>query len=369
MKTDVLKTRVLISGQDPSLPGGMAKYVGGLCTYLETAGGIETRFLNETEVKGRTGMMSANRLAAVRESGRLLRGFQRTLRRHRPDVVHLHMAHGLSVWEKAGMAALAARAGIPALVHLHGAGLDVALGAMPARRRRWLDRALARPHRVVALSEGMAGLIRQALPSARVSVIPNAVRLMAPPPPLASPPTFGFLGFMDGRKGESDLLRALASPGVPPCSLLLAGDGPMRTGAEALAVRLGLADRVCFLGNIDGAAKDDFFRRIDVLCLPSQAENLPIALLEAMGYGRPVIATPVGGIPDMVTDGAQGRLTPPGDIGALADALTEAALNPEEVRRRGRAAWETVADRFTWERNGPLMVRLYQTMHTETGKA
>lgn len=364
-----MATRVLISGQDPSLPGGMAKYVGGLCAYLETVTEIETQYLNETQVKGRAGMMSANRLAAIRESGRLLRAFRHSLRQRRPDVVHLHMAHGLSVLEKSGMAALAARAGIPAVVHLHGAGLDQALAAMPAWRRRWLDRVLAPPHQVIALSGGMANLLRQFLPSVSATVIPNAVSLVMPPPALASPPTFGFIGFMDGRKGEGDLIQALARPEVPPCALLLAGDGPMRPRAEALVGRLGLAGRVHFLGNIDGAAKDAFFRQIDVLCLPSQAENLPIALLEAMGYGRPVITTPVGGIPDMVTDGVQGWLTPPGRIEALAAALTDAAEQPDEVCRRGRAAWQTVSDRFTWERNGPQVVSLYQQMHSGSGKA
>ena len=363
-----MTTRILISGQDPSLPGGMAKYVGGLHAYLATVEGIETRFLNETQVKGRAGMMSRNRLTAIQESMRLLRGFRISLRRHRPDLVHLHMAHGLSVVEKVGMATLATRAGVPAVVHLHGAGLDVALASLPPWQRRCLDRALAPPHHVVALSGGMAGLLHRLLPSVRVTVIPNAVRLVMPPPPLASPVTFGFIGFMDGRKGEHDLLQALAMPGVPAGALLLAGDGPLRPETEALAVRLGLAGRLRFLGNIDGAAKDDFFRRIGVLCLPSQAENLPIALLEAMGYGRPVITTPVGGIPDMVTDGVQGWLTPPGNIGALAAALTEAAADPDEVRRRGQAAWQTVAARFTWERNGPQIVSLYRSMHPNSGK-
>lgn len=364
-----MKTRVLISGQDPSLPGGMAKYAGALCAYLATVKEVEALYLNETQAKGRTGMMSANRLAAIQESGRLLRAFQCSLRQHKPDVVHLHMAHGLSVLEKSGMAVLAARTGIPAVVHLHGAGLDTALAEMPAWRRRWLNRALAPPHHVVALSDGMARLIRRFLPSVHATVIPNAVQLVTQPPPLTSPPTFGFLGFMDGRKGECDLLQALARPEVPPSVLLLAGDGPMRPKAEAMAAQLGLLPRVFFLGNISGAAKDAFFRRVDVLCLPSHAENLPIALLEAMGYGRPVITTSVGGIPDMITNGVQGWLTPLGRMEALAAALTEAAERPDEVCRRGHAAWQTVADRFTWERNGPHVVRLYQSMRTGLKKA
>ena len=368
MKTQTRKTRVLISGQDPSLPGGMAKYVGGLRAYLDTVAEIETHYLNETQVKGRAGMTSANRLAAIGESGRLLRAFRRSLRRHKPDIVHLHMAHGLSVLEKSGMAALAVRAGVPAVVHLHGAGLDTALAAMPAWQRRWLNRTLARPNHVVALSGGMKRLTERCLTDVEATVIPNAVALVRPRPPLRSPVTFGFIGFMDGRKGEGDLIRALARPEAPAGALLLAGDGPKRAEAEALAARLGLADRVDFLGNIDGAAKDDFFRRIDVLCLPSYAENLPIALLEAMGYGRPVIATRVGAIPEMITHGEQGWLVPPGDLEALAAALAEAA-HAEENGRRGLAAWETVAERFTWERNGPQLVRLYQTVHRGLEKA
>jgi len=368
-----MKTRVLISGQDPSLPGGMAKYLGGLYAYLETVDAVETACLNETQVKGRVGMTSAGAVSAVFESGRLLREFCRSLRQIKPDVVHLHMAHGLSILEKTAMAALAARENIPAVVHLHGAGLDAALAAMPAWRRGRLDRMLASPHHLIALSEGMAERIQSFLPSVRITVIPNAVELKMPPPLLGSAPVFGFLGFMDGRKGECDLLQALARMDArhrtPPACLLLAGDGPTRLKAEALAARLGLAARVQFLGLVDGVEKDLFFRRINVLCLPSLAENLPISLLEAMGYGRPVIASRVGGIPDLVTSGWEGWLTPPRDIEALASALTEAAENPDEVCRRGQAAWQTVADRFTWERNGPKVVQLYQATHRILEKA
>jgi len=358
------EVRVLLAGQDPSLPGGMAKYVGGLSSYLAAVPEIEAHFFNETRVKGRRGMTSANLWTAVRESGTAILAFRRALTRLRPDVVHLHVAHGLSVLEKSVMAAWAARAGIPAVIHLHGAGLDVTLPALPAWQRRWLNRALAPPNHVVVLSDRMKELTERCLADVDTSVIPNAVALVTPRPPIRSPVTFGFIGFMDGRKGECDLIRALARPEAPVGALLLAGDGPKRAEAEALAARLHPARCVRFLGNIDGAAKDAFFRQIDLLCLPSYAENLPIALLEAMGYGRPVITTRVGAIPEMITDGVQGWLLSPGDEEALAAALTEAASQTEEVERRGRAAWETVSQKFTWERNGPQVVCLYQKMHT-----
>lgn len=357
-----MRIKLLLAGQDPSLPGGMAKYVGGLSVYLEGISEIETHFFNETRIKRRTGLASVNLRAAIRESGTVLLAFERSLRHLRPDVVHLQMAHGLSVMEKCLMAFLASRRGIPALVHMHAAGLDALLRAMPASRLRWLDRALSPPNHVVVLSEGMACLFGRYLPRVRVSVIPNAVALITPPA-LKSPATFGFLGHMDGRKGECDLIRAMTGPNAPPGSLWLAGDGPGRRMAEALAD--GKRETIRFLGNVDGTAKESFFRAIDVLCLPSQAENLPIALLEAMARGRPVIATPVGAIPEMITDGIEGWLTPVGDVSALAAAMTDAARRPEEVERRGRAAWQTVAERYTWERNGPTLVQLYRTVSSD----
>ncbi len=363
------RIKVLLAGQDPSLPGGMAKYVGGLSSYLATVPEVEPHFFNETRIKGRSGMLSANVWTASRECGTSLLAFRQSLKHLRPDVAHIHMAHGLSVLEKSVMATVASRRGIPAVVHLHAAGLDTTLAVMPAWRRRWLNRALSWPNHVVVLSDGMERLTRRYLPGVNATVISNAVALVNPPPPLRSPATFGFIGFMDGRKGECDLIQALARLKTSSHTLLLAGDGPGRAAAEALAGRLGLAGRVHFLGNIDGAAKDAFFRGMDILCLPSHAENLPIALLEAMGYGRPVITTPVGAIPEMITDGEQGWLTPPEQPELLAAALAEAAARPVEVARRGRAAWKTVAARFTWERSGPQIVGLYQSVQANGGKS
>lgn len=354
--------KILIAGQDPSLPGGMAKYLGGLLSYLGAVPDMEIEFFNETIVKGRSGMSSAGLLSAAREFSVSMRAFKKSLRRFRPDAVHLHMAHGLSVMEKSVMASAAAAQGIPAVVHLHGAGLGETLAALPSWRRRWLIKALAPPNHVIILSAGMAELIWCYLPGVCAAVIPNAVELVSPPPPLRSPATFGFIGFMDGRKGESDLIHALAKSVHTASQLILAGDGPTRAVAESLVQKLGLNGRVRFSGNIDGPEKDAFFRGIDVLCLPSSAENLPIALLEAMSYGRPVITTPVGAIPELVTDGAQGWLVPVGDIEALAAALGEAASTHEEVIRRGQAAWERIGGGYTWECNGPKVTALYEAV-------
>ena len=127
--------------------------------------------------------------------------------------------------------------------------------------------------------------------------------------------------------------------------LLLIGDGPLRPKLEALVRELGLASRVRFLGvrsdvpEILGAA--------DIFVLPSLWEGNPLAVMEAMAAGKPVIATAVGGVPELIEDGVSGFLVPPGDIDALGEAIWRLAVGEPGLRERiGRAASQRAMERF-----------------------
>lgn len=126
-------------------------------------------------------------------------------------------------------------------------------------------------------------------------------------------------------KGFDILLRALRSTldrtGDPPLRLWIAGDGPERAALEALAGELQLSEHVRFLGHCDSAAMARFWAAIDIFVLASHWEGMPLAILEAMAHGRPVIATAVDGVPEAVRDGETGLLVPPGAVEPLADAL------------------------------------------------
>ncbi|MGO8673269.1 MAG: glycosyltransferase family 4 protein [Capsulimonadaceae bacterium] len=355
--------RLLLIGQDPSLPGGMAKCVGGLLEYLHTRRDVDVSFLNETTVKGREGMTSANQWTAVRESALLVNAFRHEIRRFRPHVIHLNVAHGLSMMEKALLARLAAGYGIPAILHVHSASFDTDLATLGRPRRLWLGGAMtAGKNRTVVLSDRLLTLLKSVFSNAKASVVVNSVTLIDPPPSHSTGPlVVGFIGFMDGRKGETTLIDALSACRNDSIRAILAGDGPARRHAEDRAAALELTERATFIGLVDGASKDRFFRDVDVLCLPSQAENLPVALLEGMSYGRPVVATPVGGVPDLVQDRANGRLVPPGQPRALAAVLDELADDRTTLHRMGSAAWQTIATGYTWDVNGPRIVELYRS--------
>jgi glycosyltransferase involved in cell wall biosynthesis len=222
------------------------------------------------------------------------------------------------------------------------------------RVQRLMRRALGVPHVLLALSEHWRAFLAEltALPG-RLVVVPNSVdpavaRAMddaGGPLSGQTPPEDCLVLFMGGvgvRKGVQEALRAVPLvrrqvPGVrfvfagPPAagqegeSLLLAGQAPEMGGA------------VSFPGMVTGAAKLDLLAGASIFILPSYQENLPVALLEAMAMGLPVVTTPVAGIPDMVEEGRNGFLVPPGDYVALAERIVRLAHDPGLRRSMGEA--------------------------------
>jgi glycosyltransferase involved in cell wall biosynthesis len=150
-----------------------------------------------------------------------------------------------------------------------------------------------------------------------------------------------FAGRLGPQKGLDVALSALAS--VPGVTLAIAGAGPDRRGLERRADELGLAGRVRFLGSLSRDGVLRLFRAADASLLPSSWENFPHTVVEALAVGTPVIATAVGGVPEVVRDGGNGLLVPAGDPDGLASAIAR-FFEDEELRRRlGVAAAPSVA--------------------------
>jgi glycosyltransferase involved in cell wall biosynthesis len=125
----------------------------------------------------------------------------------------------------------------------------------------------------------------------------------------------------------------------------LAGDGPLRQSLQQRIHEAGLANQVLLHGHVEGTAR--FLRELEIFVLCSRSEGLPHALLEAMAAGRAVVATAVGGNKELIADGVNGLLVPPGDPPALAAAISRLARNPEFASRLAAAARNSVADRFS----------------------
>ncbi|MDB5907778.1 MAG: hypothetical protein JWP34_1892 [Massilia sp.] len=272
--------------------------------------------------------------------------------RARPAVVHVHAASHASFARKSLLLLIARVSGCRTVFHLHGGGFrQFAVDDSRAPMRWWIRHTLEKSSAVIALSDGWADFLRGLAPAARVAVIPNAVALPAAVDrTLERPGRILFLGRAEAGKGVFELLAAVAAlaPAFAAIELVIGGGGD-RAALRRRATQLGIADRVSLPGWLDDSAKAREMALAQVFCLPSHAEGLPMAMLEAMAAAKAVVATRVGAIPDAIGDRANGLLVPPCDIAALAAALS-ALLRDDALRARlGDAARATVSRRFSTE--------------------
>ena len=241
-----------------------------------------------------------------------LASFARAARRaaRDADLVHAH-------WLPSALPALKTRK--PYVVQLWGTDAEL------ARRVPWLFRPLVRRARlVIVASEYLAGAARE-LGASEVRVVPSPVEIPADVGEPAEPPHVLFVGRLSPEKGIHEFLEATA--GLPR---VIVGAGPVEV-AEAV-------------GFVPRAELGPYYERAAVVCVPSRREGYGVVAREAMAYGRPVVATAVGGLEDAIEDGQTGVLVPPGNVAALRSAL-ERLLSDAELRQAlGAAARERVRD-------------------------
>ncbi|WP_308297564.1 glycosyltransferase family 4 protein [Tsukamurella paurometabola] len=340
--------RILVVGPAPPGPtsrGGMATVIGHMADHPDPS--IEVRLLTTYVDGSRADKLRAGIAGMVRGTLAVLRGDA--------DVLHVHLSHGGSVVRKAPMLWAARLRGVPAVVHGHSYDFGGWMARLPAPARV-LVRAALPADRWLVLGTGLAAEYADALrlDAARVEVLHNPVpaAALAPPAPRGTDDArieAVALGRLGTRKGSYDLVAAIAA--LPSATrdrihLTLAGDGEVDE-VRAAAAPLGAA--ITVRDWVDPSGRDALLAAADVFVLPSHDEGLPMALLEAMAAGLVPLTTPVGGIPEAITDDVDGVLVPPGDVPALAAALTRLVEDPALRRRlsegaRARAAGFDIAD-------------------------
>lgn len=290
-------------------------------------------------------------------------GLRDLLFRLGPDVVHTHGYRADVV------ASAAARGvGLPLVSTVHG----FIGGGWKNRFYEWLQlRSLRRHEAVVAVSEPIRRkLLRSGLADRRIHLLRNAwspdrplldrrearARLGLPQDSFVA----GWVGRLSREKGADVFLEAMSRVadrgGEVTASLI--GEGGRASSLRARTDRLGLGDRVRFHGRIPAAAR--LYRAFDVFVLSSRSEGTPISLLEAMDAEVPIVATRVGGVPDVVRDREEALLVPPEDPAAVAEAVLRVRRRPEDARRRARAAARRLAEEFALEPWLEAMEQIYR---------
>lgn len=264
-------------------------------------------------------------------------------------LVHAHTASRSSFVRKSIFFRLCKAFGLPYIIHLHGAEFlkfyrDECSVAAQGRVASVFNNSQA----VIALSPRWAEALHELFPKTECHVAPNPVRFAQVEPQERTGTNILFSGRLNSRKGIFDLLNAFAlvSKRFPGARLECCGDGDL--AAVRTRVReLGLEATIGIRGWV---GREEIRRRLaqsDIFVLPSHDEGLPMSLLEAMSASLAVVTTPVGGIPDLVIDGDNGLLVPPGDSESLAKGLLRLLESGEERARLGAAASRTVTQRYS----------------------
>jgi glycosyltransferase involved in cell wall biosynthesis len=300
------------------------------------------------------------------------------IRRERPDILHTHTAKAGTVGRVAAL--LAGRRRPRIVVHtFHGHVLRGYFGPVRSWFFLLLERWLAsRTTALIAVSPQVRDdlVALGVAPQERFVVIRLGIELGERVAPEQNgraesrrylgiePDRFavGWIGRMTAVKRTDDVLVAfkrLRDEGVDAV-LCMVGDGPDRQDLERRAHELGIVRDTLFLGYQEDVAP--FYAAFDALVLPSSNEGTPVSAIEALAAGRPVVATRVGGVPDVVQEGDDGFLVEPGATDDLADRLAQLARDPELRERMGRAGRERVLPRYAVERLVDDVDRLYRSL-------
>ena len=263
------KIKVLMIGNHQSVKGGITSVIQQLLSFDWDSAGVEMKFIPT--------YIEASGIKKIAYFIRAYMNIEKAMRTNKPDVVHIHMSYRGSFYRKYAIHNLCKKYGVPDVIHLHGSEFQ-----------KWYNE------------------------SDDKSWNGDTFQLL-------------FLGVLIKRKGVADLIQAISllkkEGRLNNLKFIIAGSGSEEENLKQQASELQVEHWIEFAGWTDGKAKERYLKESQALVLPSYNEGLPIAVLEAISYGLPVIATDVGDMAAAVREGENGFLIKPGDVSALADKI------------------------------------------------
>ena len=253
---------------------------------------------------------------------------------NRPDIMHQSVTSGISFWKESFLMLLGRSFGVKVIAHIHGSALDDQFKIGGSINKKLMKIAFGIPHQIIVLSAYWSKfLYTEVSPALNVAVIPNCIdqtiaEAMQPRKPVSQEQSILvlYLGWLCVRKGILDALRAAESvcKEIPGIRFVFAGSvepGPQAEMVNQACQEARAFGDISFPGMVMGDEKISLFSEASIFILPSYNENLPVAILEAMAMGLPVVSTAIAAVPELIQDGLNGFLIQPGDYRELADKI------------------------------------------------
>ena len=243
----------------------------------------------------------------------------------KPDIVYMHLSYKGSFIRKYIVHKLCILFSINDIVHLHGTKFFDMYKSSASKKRKRIEELISKCKTFIVLGEHDAAAVKEIVPDAKVIVVQNAIQIPDYKVQWNSKCHLLYMGVLIPAKGVADLLQSLnclqATRTDVELKLEICGIGSEEEKLKQYVCEHSLEKVVKFNGWVSGERKVQMLRKANLLVLPSYTEGLPIAVLEAMSYGMPIISTQVGDLAELVKDGVNGYLIQPGNIEALSKCI------------------------------------------------
>ncbi|MFD0047944.1 glycosyltransferase family 4 protein [Actinomycetes bacterium NPDC127524] len=290
--------------------------------------------------------------------------FFKVLLVNKPDLVHVHSSFGPSFYRKMPIIRLAKLFKIPIINHIHGADFDSFYVNASSKKQRIIKKYYNMCTVLIALSKEWEENLKKVVPSEKIHVVEN-YSFINEEAVKSRTRNNGerrvlFLGEIGRRKGCYDIPYIIKKviDKLPNTRFVLGGVGEIDE-IKTLLKKLNVLENVEFPGWVRGEVKDQLLQSSDLFFLPSYNEGMPMAILDAMGYGLPIVSTNVGGIPKIVISGKNGMIENPGNIEGLANGIIEILQDTTKIKSFGDESYKIVKEKYSLESHIQSIKNLY----------
>lgn len=284
----------------------------------------------------------------------------------KPDLVHIHSSFGPSFYRKIPFINIAHWFGKPIINHIHGSDFDTFYFKASNKKKKLIEKMYLKCSAIIALSDAGMEQISKIVSTQKIVIIENFslvhMDALLERQKRSSNNTVLYLGEIGKRKGCYDIPSVVeeVAKKIPDVRFILGGAGEVEKIKKLLNDK-GMQKYVEFPGWVRGDQKDRLLREADVFLLPSYNEGMPMSILDAMGYGLPIVSTNVGGISKIVHDGNNGYLCQAGDIIGLSEAIIELLQDVELLKTFGERSC-SIANEYSLDTHLMRLKSLYNNM-------
>ena len=357
------KRRVCMIVQQRDVKGGIAAVTNGY---------YNSRIEKDYEMRYVESYCDTSKVRMVLKALFAYREFRKVLDEFKPELVHIHSSFGGSFYRMQPFIYMAGKRGIPILDHCHGADFETFYVNASDKKKARIKEVFGHFAKVIVLSDEWKERLGTFLPKEKMTVINNFCK----PRPQeevekACEKRFKgkqilFLGERGQRKGGYDFAGIVENTvkKCPDARFVFAGSGSKEDegSIKEMLEKKGLSEKCLFPGWVRDEAKDKLLQESAVFMLPSYQEGLPMAILDAMAYGLPVVSTYVGGIPQLISNGINGHLAQPGDCEAIADGICRILDNADDYKRLSKESYNTAKDEFGFEAHLDKLENVYDEL-------